>query len=111
MNLKSYLIESLKGSSLNTDEYVVESHSDQEDEILDFINENYQISGKLTINDDNIVDCEKDVQLKHDTDLKYLTNNLFRWGKVNNFSCDNCPSIISLEGAPKECKRFFCTVL
>lgn len=59
-----------------------------------------------------IVDVEGNIDLNN-TNIEYLTNELFEFGKVDGiFSCTYCSSLTSLEGAPKKvggnfnCRRY-----
>ena len=78
--------------------------------IEDWIKDNYNFSGKLTISDDLVVDCDKYVYVKNRY-ITSLTNGLFRWGYVGDgFNCSYCKNITSLEGAPEKDKgNFHCT--
>ena len=110
-SLKLYL-----GSIIDNDDVYFESLLDDDDKFVDpendikcWINDNYKFTGKLTISNDFIVDCNGGVGVRN-TSITSLTNGLFRWGKVNrSFSCSNCDKLTSLEGAPKEVVRgFYC---
>ena len=70
--------------------------------IRDWIKDNCETKGKLTISDDFVVDCAGHVSVK-DKSITSLTGNLFHWGNIGgNFSCSNCNNLISLERAPKK---------
>ena len=106
-SLSTYL-ESIIG---NNDIYL-ESLLDDDDKFYDpvngkkliegWINENYKFTGKLTISNDFVVDCNNAVKVKNKS-ITSLTNGLFEWGKVGgSFSCSECKNLKSLEGAPKK---------
>lgn len=75
--------------------------------IENWIKDNYNFSGKLTISDDFVVDCDNYVYVKNRY-ITSLTNGLFRWGSVGrDFYCSCCENLKSLEGAPKEVNGSF----
>ena len=69
---------------------LVESLLDDEEDLVDnndviieqFLNDNYNIRGSYSIKN-NIVDINGSIELLN-TDLEYLTNGLFNFGKVTN---------------------------
>ena len=70
--------------------------------IRDWIKDNCETKGKLTISDDFVVDCAGHV-LVGDKSITSLTGNLFHWGNIGgNFSCSNCNNLTSLDRAPKK---------
>ena len=98
-----------------------ESLLDDEDELFDrndktlielWIKENYKIYGTLKIYEDKhgfVVDSDADVEVAN-KDIKSLTNEMFRWGKITGwFDCKKCKKLRSLEGIPKECGRVDCS--
>ena len=87
--------------SLLDDDDVYLSKTD--DEIIKkYINNNYTITGRITIPDDFVVNCKGSVLVKN-LSITSLTNGLFRWGKVGgNFICALCDNLTSLEGAPEK---------
>ena len=103
-------------------QYINESILDDEDELVtnssteiikNFIDDNYKVSGKLDIKESNniyIVNCNGDVRIKNDK-ITQLTNSFFEWGEVKGaFSCYECKSLKSLQGAPKKVGRsFYCS--
>ena len=96
----------------------------------EWIRNNYKIDGNLTISDDFVVSCTKNVTVKNKS-ITSLTNGLFSWGEVDGFfdcsgcknltslngapgkvmgyfTCESCNNLTSLEGAPKEVSNFYC---
>ena len=95
--LRSYISESLldMGNVDNADALIEE-----------FLKENYKITGSYTITD-GIVDVKGSI-VAISKDITSLTNGMFRFGEIkNNFYCINCPSLTSLEGAPRKVGRDF----
>ena len=109
---------------ITLNEHIKESLLDNEDEVMDrydpresikkFIENNYYYGIKLDISDKANkngkyeVSCYGDVEIENKK-LTSLTNGLFEWGEIRgSFDCDDCSSLKSLEGAPKEVKYFFC---
>ena len=85
------------------------------DEILKFLNENYEftlyddpVALKEVIKiQDNIVDVSCEVRIINNK-ITSLTNGLFEFGVVDGyFDCSDCPNLKSLKGAPKKVKRYF----
>ena len=102
-SIKNYLNESL----LDDDDIYL---SKTDDEIIKkYINDNYTITGNLTISKDFTVDCTGGVTVDNKS-IESLTNGMFRWGKVKTyFDCGECKNLTSLEGAPKEVGgSFYC---
>ena len=84
--------------------------------VVEFINHNYYISGKLTISDEPNKDGKYEVSCNGDVRVRILvidalTNGLFEWTKINgSFACVRCHNIKSLEGGPKEVKEcYYCS--
>ena len=86
-------------------------------EILKFLNENYEfilhddsVALKEVIKiQDNIVDVSCGVKVINNK-IASLTNGLFDFGIVNGcFDCSNCDNLTSLEGTPKKVRGgFYC---
>ena len=95
-------------SLLDDDDIFLDPRNDKRI-VKEWIKNNYKITGKLTISDDFVVDCDGGVYVKNKS-ITSLTNGIFRWGKVEgNFTCSFTP-ITSLEGAPEEVgKNFDCS--
>ena len=88
-------------SLLDDDDIYLDPENDKK-VIEEWIKDNYNFSGKLTISDDLVVDCDKYVYVKNRY-ITSLTNGLFRWGYVGDgFNCSYCKNLTSLKGAPKE---------
>ena len=82
--------------------------------IFKFIKENYKGSIEDCIIRDTpdsdgkyIVDNEGSIGAKRQ--LNTLENDLFKWGKVNEFYCYSNNNVKDLKGAPEECNLFDCT--
>ena len=70
--------------------------------IEEWIRNNYNIVGKLTISDDFVVNCDRYVYVEN-KNITALTNGMFKWGNLDgSFDCSDCTKLKSLEGAPKE---------
>ena len=118
------LNEHIKESLLDDEELI----SNDDDILIDrFLKDNYKISGTYTI-DNGIVNINGSISVYND-DLKYLTNDIFKFGKVTgnfdcygadlitlkgspdivegNFNCGYCNYITSLEGSPNYVKGSF----
>ena len=99
--LKCYIIESLIEYK-NTDI--------TQPAVEEYINTNYEIKGKLTVEDINgvcIVNCDGDITVKN-KGIEKLTDG-FKWGKVKKlFNCSNCNNLKTLEGSPEEAWDFYC---
>ena len=96
-------------SLLDDDDIYLDPENDKK-VIEEWIKDNYNFSGKLTISDDLVVvDCSEHVHVKNKS-IEYLTNGLFRWGKVDGtFDCYTCKNLKSLEGAPEKVREsFYC---
>lgn len=91
-SIKNYIETILNESRLNNDDVIIRK----------YINDNYAITGNLTISKDLVVDCDGGVYVKNKS-IASLTDGLFRWGKVrSHFDCNYCENLKNLEGAPKE---------
>ena len=105
-SVKNYIETSLNESLLDDDDIFLDPENDKK-VIEEWIKNNYRFSSKLTISDDFVVSCTRNVTVKNKS-ITSLTNGLFRWGKVDGFfDCGNCKNLKSLEGAPKEVGRDF----
>ena len=95
--------------SLLDDEDIYLDPKNDKKVVEEWIKKNYKITGKLTISDDFVVDCTRNVTVKNKS-ITSLTNGLFRWGKVDGFfDCGNCKNLKSLEGTPEEVgEHFYC---
>ena len=98
--LKESLLDDLDTLSKNADEGIKQ-------EIKQFLKDNYSGASKCKISKHPdtdgkyIVDC-KDSLIVIETSLKSLTNDRFKFGKVDGgFDCDRCASLTSLIGAPE----------
>ena len=99
-SIKNYIETSLNESLLDDDDIFLDPKTDK-NIVKEWIKNNYKITGKLTISDDFVVDCDGGVYVKNKS-ITSLTNGIFRWGKVEgNFTCSFTP-ITSLEGAPEK---------
>ena len=98
--LKSYF-ESL----LNKTSVKVKNIDVIPDIIEQFLKENYKIYGTYTINKTKsryIVDVKGNVDIKN-INTTSLTNEFFEFGSISgSFNCEECESLKSLKGAPKE---------
>ena len=97
MKLLSACLESI----LDDDDIFYDPENDKKC-IEEWIRNNYNIAGKLTISDDFVVSCDRYVYVENEN-ITALTNGMFKWGKVGGqFWCNHCNNLTSLEGAPKE---------
>ena len=97
-----------------------ESLLDDEDDLISsdnslieqFLKDNYKIDGTYTIKN-NIVDINGSITVRYEKykKIKYLTNGTFKFGLVTKtFSCSECKSLLSLEGAPEKVNgNFYCS--
>ena len=97
-----------------------ESLLDDEDELVNdntplierFLNDNYKIDGTYTIKN-GVVDVDGSITVRYEAQrrLKHLTNGTFKFGLVTKtFSCSECKSLLSLEGAPEKVNgNFYCS--
>ena len=80
--------------------------------IEEFLEANYHFGGSYTIKDTNngfIVDARGDIMVEN-KNITSLTNGLFEFGSVDGFYCDDCKSLTSLKGAPRNVELdFYCT--
>lgn len=105
--------------------YIKESLLDDEDDlancdeelIISYLNEYYEFGGKLPgrpsdpnslyIIENGEVSVKSSVCV-YNHSIEHLTNGLFRFKYINgSFSCENCPNLKSLEGAPQYVKANF----
>ena len=104
INLKNYIIESIFDIEDNIDN-VNESIKDQ---IKQFLNDNFKNASKCKISEKPNKEGKFEVSSNRDIEVKNqqitsLTNGSFIWTNIKgDFSCDDCNSLKSLEGAPKE---------
>ena len=102
--LKEFLTEGILDIEDNIENLTRESL------IEDFIKENYNTPAKIQIKKNgnkHIVSTNGYVEVKN-KNITALTNDLFEWGIVgDHFDCDDCISLKSLEGAPKEVEGNF----
>ena len=113
-SLKLYL-----GSIIDNDDVYFESLLDDDDDFYgqrndkkvteEWINDNYKVTGKLTISKDFTVNCTGSITVNNKS-ITSLTYGLFKWGRIaQNFSCNICKNLKTLEGAPKKVGgRFDC---
>ena len=104
INLKNYILESIfdiEDNIDNMDESIRE-------EIKQFLKENFKNASKYKISEKPNKDGKFEVSSNGDVEVKNksitsLTNGLFIWANIKgDFVCDECNSLTSLEGAPKE---------
>ena len=76
--------------------------------VEEWIKNNYNIYGDLTISDDLVVDCTGSVIVKN-RNIESLATDMFRWGNIRgDFTC-SFTQITSLEGAPEKVGgSFYC---
>ena len=103
-NLKNYIIESILDIENNIDN-MDESIKDQ---IKQFLNNNFKNASNCIISEKPNKDGKFEVSSNGDIEVKNksitsLTNGLFIWANIKgDFVCDECNSLTSLKGAPKE---------
>ena len=108
-NLKEYIIESIFDIEDNIDN-IDESIKDQ---IKQFLNDNFKNASNCIISEKPNKDGKFEVLSTGDVEVKNksitsFTNRLFIWANIKgDFTCSNCNSLTSLEGAPKEVKGDF----
>ena len=77
-----------------------------------WIKENYGCTG-LKISDkpnrDGLYEVSAGEVILKNTNLEYLTNNMFVWKNVENFFFCNCLKLKSLEGVPEVSGNYYCT--
>ena len=94
-------------SLLDDDDVYLDPENDKK-VIEEWIKDNYNFSGKLTISNDFVADCSEHVHVKN-KNIELLTNGLFRWGEVGGtFDCYACEKLKSLEGGPEKVGDSFC---
>lgn len=85
-------------------------NKDNRDEVIKWINENYDCSGlKISDNpnEDGLYEAVANKVNVKNKNITSLTNGMFIWSKVKTFYCYRCTSLTSLEGAPKEVEGDF----
>ena len=93
-------------SLLDDDDIFLNPENDKKD-IENWIKKNYNVTSKLTISDDFVVSCTRNVTVKNKS-ITSLTNGLFSWGEVDGFfDCSECGNLTSLNGAPKMVMGYF----
>ena len=97
--------------SLLDDDLIDKTDKMIKDEIKSFLKENYngviKISKKPNVDGKYEVSSTRNITVKN-RDITSLTNGTFIWSVVGgSFYCNNCYSLKSLEGAPKEVGRSF----
>ena len=106
-DLKEYIYESILD---------VDTNIDQAGDIAvvkNFIKENYTVRDfngpvDVSIREEKtkdgkfIVDAQYYDVIVSDKNIKYLTNDMFVWGIVGSFYCDDCYKLKSLEGSPTQ---------
>ena len=100
-----FIEEGMWGSALKRSNSAKERKEDEANSIQEFIN-NQSNPKSIYITDGNIINSKSYITIR-DTDL---VNGKFpfKFGRVDkNFSCYNCHSLTSLEGAPQEVGRDF----
>ena len=102
-----FIEEGMWGSALKRSNSAKERKEDESNRIQEFIN-NQSNPKSIYITDGNIINSKSYINIR-DTDL---VNGKFpfKFGRVDkNFSCYNCHSLTSLEGAPQKVGRdFYC---
>lgn len=118
---RQILLLYIKMYGMNLVNKLNESLLDDEDELVNndnsvlieqFLKSTYDIEGTYVINGSVVnVDGRICVSLKKKSKLKQPTNGLFSFGKVTGtFDCQECKSLISLEGAPEIVNgNFYCS--
>lgn len=111
-NLKEYIIEEvfdIDDNINNVDEAVKE-------QIKQFLKKNFKNASSCKISDEPNADGKYEVSGKYistkNKKITSLTNGMFIWANVDgDFSCWECKSLTSLEGAPKEVGGgFYCFI-
>ena len=80
--------------------------------IKKFLKDNYECTGnckisKKPINGKYVVDCSGNLGVENGN-ITSLTNEYFEFGTIGGiFDCSFCPSLTSLEGAPKKVGGYF----
>ena len=115
--LKNYIKESLSldmklnETSLLDIEGTMEVGDEAIKKIIEkWINDNFKVTN-LKISDNPNNDGKYEVSAANvniaNRNIISLTNDMFIWKIVESFNCSNCPSLISLEGAPEKVGRNF----
>ena len=77
-------------------------------EILDILRKNFSCDGKVTIDEDGLVNVAGNVSIKEERVQNIKTFEI-KFGKVSGyFDCSACRNLTSLKGAPTEVGTFFC---
>lgn len=104
----------MRTNSLLADFEELEASFNPIKDIEQFIKDNYVIMGSLQIskepneNGKYIASCNHSASVKN-YNITSLTNGMFEWDSVHNFSCVYCRYLVSLEGAPKKVRGgFYC---
>ena len=93
-------------SLLDDDDIFLNPENDKKD-IENWIKKNYSVHGNITISDDFVVSCTRNVTVKNKS-ITSLTNGLFSWEEVDGFfDCSECDNLTSLNGAPKMVMGYF----
>lgn len=72
-----------------------------------YIADDIKISDKP--NEDGLYEVSAGEVILKNTNLEYLTNDMFVWKNVENFFFCNCQKLKSLEGAPEVSGKYYCT--
>lgn len=101
-------------------EYIAESLLDDEDSVIDngiravvrsFINTHYEVDTftiSPKVNKDGKYEVSAGTVRVKNKDITNLTNDIFVWDYVKDFSCIDCKELVSLEGAPRAVDKFYC---
>ena len=101
-NLKEYIKESILGDWNTVDSDGISERMEVEKFLKENYNGDFTISQKTNKNGKFEVSSKTTVIVKN-KQLERLTNDLFEFTEtVGGFYCENCKSLTSLEGAPKE---------
>ena len=95
-----FITEGMWGSALKRSNSGKERKDDEANHIQEFI-DNQPEPGSIYITDGNVINSKSNITIR-DTDL--VDGKLpFKFGRVDkDFYCRDCPSLKSLEGAPKK---------
>lgn len=105
--LKEYIYEGILDIDTNVDQAgniaIVKNFIKENYNINDYNGQaNVDIREERTKDGKFIVDAQYCDVIISDKDIKSLTNDMFVWGIVGNFYCDDCSKLKSLEGAPAQ---------
>lgn len=97
----------MRTNSLLADFENIETSFNPIKEIRQFIKDNYDFKGPLQISKEPNENGKYEVSCSdarvQNFYISFLTNNLFVWTNIkNNFNCDFCHFLTSLEGAPEK---------